>query len=59
MAYEELKNDLMDEVNQVDARITKPASEAREYLQPMKKVIKKRQDRKVLLSSYGLMKIRL
>ena len=48
-AYDELKRDLLDEVNQVDIRIINPATDAKEYLKPMKKVIKKRQDRKVCL----------
>jgi amphiphysin len=46
-AYEELKNDLLDEVNQIDARIIQPAMDARDSIQPLKKVIKRRQDRKV------------
>jgi len=46
-AYAELKTDMLEEVNQVDTRITNPATDAKEYLQPIKKVIKKRQDRKV------------
>lgn len=46
-SYAELKTDLLEEVNIVDARIIGPATDAKEYLQPMKKVIKKRQDRKV------------
>jgi hypothetical protein len=45
--YSELKIDLTEEVNQVDERIIRPATEGKEYLHPMKKVIKKRQDRKV------------
>ena len=46
-AYAELKTDMLEEVNQVDTRIINPATDAKEYLQPLKKVIKKRQDRKV------------
>jgi len=45
--YEELKKDLMAEVNMVDIRMIKPAQEAKDYLQPLKKTIKKREDRKV------------
>ena len=45
--YEELKVDLLEEVNTVDTRIIKPAMEAKEWIQPLKKVIKKREDRKV------------
>lgn len=50
-AYAELKTDMLEEVSQVDTRITNPATEAKEYLQPIKKVIKKRQDRKVPLQA--------
>ena len=45
--YEDLKRDLMEEVNMVDTRMIKPAQEAKDYLQPLKKTIKKREDRKV------------
>ena len=46
-AYAELTTDLLEEINVVDVRLIKPATEAKDWLQPMKKVIKKRQDRKV------------
>ena len=45
--YAELKADLLEEVNMVDDRIVKPATEAKDYIQPLKKVIKQREDRKV------------
>ncbi|KAL8926209.1 MAG: hypothetical protein Q9208_003112 [Pyrenodesmia sp. 3 TL-2023] len=45
-AYAELKNDLLDEINTVDARIIKPAMDAKDHIQPLKKVIKKRADKK-------------
>lgn len=45
--YEDLKRDLMDEVSMVDTRMIKPAQEAKDCLQPLKKTIKKREDRKV------------
>ena len=45
--YAALKTDLLDEVNMVDDRIVKPATDARDYIQPLKKVIKHREDRKV------------
>jgi len=45
--YEELKTDLLEEVDMADSRIIKPANEARDWIQPLKKVIKKREDRKV------------
>ena len=47
-AYAELKTDLLEEVNKVDVMLVKPAMEARDYIQPLKKVIKKREDKKVL-----------
>lgn len=45
--YEDLKRDLLEEVNSVDETMIKPLMDAKEYLQPMKKTIKKREDRKV------------
>lgn len=45
--YEELRTDLLEEMNNVELRIIKPAQEAKDCLQPLKKVIKKRGDRKV------------
>jgi amphiphysin len=49
-AYEELKNDMLEEISMMEARIIRPAMDARESLQPLKKVIKKRQDKKVWAS---------
>ncbi|MCJ1307981.1 hypothetical protein MMC25_001631 [Agyrium rufum] len=46
-AYADLRTDMLEEIDQVDARIMKPASDARLSIQPLKKVIKKRQDRKL------------
>ncbi|KAL8962912.1 MAG: hypothetical protein Q9183_005082, partial [Haloplaca sp. 2 TL-2023] len=51
-AYAELKTDLLEEVNMVDTRIIKPAMEARDHLQPLKKVIKKRADKKLDFEKY-------
>lgn len=45
--YEDLKKDMLDEVNVVDASLIKPAMDAKDFLQPMKKVIRKRDDVKV------------
>ena len=45
--YDDLRTDLLEDVNAVDTRIVQPATEARNYLQPLKKVIKKREDKKV------------
>lgn len=46
-SYDELRTDLLEEVAMVDTRIIKPATEAKDYIQPMKKVIRKRGDKKV------------
>ena len=45
--YEELRTDLLEEIDNVELRIIKPAQQAKECIQPLKKVIKKRGDRKV------------
>ena len=45
--YEELKNTVLDEVNMVDNNLVRPAMDARDSIQPIKKVIKKREDKKV------------
>lgn len=45
--YEQLENDLREELNMVDDRMIKPAMKAKDFLQPLKKVIKKRDDKKV------------
>jgi hypothetical protein len=50
-AYLELKNELLEEVNLVEQRIILPATNAREYIKPMKKTIKQRQDRKVCIAA--------
>ncbi|KAL9108972.1 MAG: hypothetical protein Q9227_006368 [Pyrenula ochraceoflavens] len=50
--YNELKRDLLEEVNMVDEKMIKPATDAREFLQPMKKTIKKREDRKLDYERY-------
>ena len=49
--YDELRNDLLEEVAMVDSRIIKPAQEAKDCIQPLKKVIKKRGDKKVSRSN--------
>ncbi|KAK2739449.1 hypothetical protein FQN57_006578 [Myotisia sp. PD_48] len=50
--YESLKLDLVAEVSAVDDRIILPATDAREFIQPMKKVIKKRDDKKLDYERY-------
>lgn len=46
-AYVGLRTDLLEEVETIEARIIKPASDAKDSIQPLKKIIKKRGDRKV------------
>jgi hypothetical protein len=50
--YTELKSDLMEEVNMMDARIIKPATEVKEYIQPLKKTIKKRENKRLDYERY-------
>ncbi|WEW56403.1 hypothetical protein PRK78_001846 [Emydomyces testavorans] len=50
--YESLRVDLSEEILSVDVRMIKPAMEAKDYLQPMKKVIKKRDDKKLDYERY-------
>jgi len=45
--YFELKTDLMEEVTMMDARVIRPANEAMEYIQPIKKTIKKRDNKRL------------
>lgn len=45
--YDELRTDMIQELNDVDTRMTQPAISAKGYLAPMKKTIKKRNDKKV------------
>ncbi|OJJ02143.1 hypothetical protein ASPVEDRAFT_656491 [Aspergillus versicolor CBS 583.65] len=45
--YEDLKKDLFEQLNGIDERMIDPASQAKELLTPLKKTIKKRQDKKL------------
>jgi hypothetical protein len=45
--YDELRTDLIQELSAADTRMTQPAAQAKESLTPMKKTIKKRNDKKV------------
>ena len=46
-AYTDLKTDLTEEVIMMDARVIKPATEAKEYIQPIRKTIKKRENKRL------------
>jgi len=50
--YDELKNDMMDEVGAMDHSVIRPAVDAKESIQPLKKVIKKRADKKADFERY-------
>jgi amphiphysin len=46
-AYMELKTDLMEEVSMMESKVISPATLAMEYLAPIKKVIKKRENKRL------------
>ncbi|TDZ75193.1 Regulator of cytoskeleton and endocytosis [Colletotrichum trifolii] len=46
-AYSDLKDELIAEVAAIDAQVIRPASEARDYLQPIRKTIKKRETKRL------------
>lgn len=45
--YDELRGDIQQELDSVEVRMTQPAEDAKNYIIPMKKTIKKRNDKKV------------
>lgn len=45
--YTDLKTDLLDEVGMMESRVIRPASDAKEYIQPIRKVIKKRENKRL------------
>ncbi|KAK0105237.1 hypothetical protein ONS95_004372 [Cadophora gregata] len=45
--YTDLKTDLLEEVNMMESRVIKPATEAKDYIQPIRKVIKKRDNKRL------------
>ncbi|KAG0650376.1 Regulator of cytoskeleton and endocytosis [Hyphodiscus hymeniophilus] len=45
--YAELKTDLLEEVIMMDARVIKPATDAKDYIQPIRKTIKKRDNKRL------------
>lgn len=53
-AYEELRADMQQELNSAEARIIKPIKDAKQSLQPVRKLIKEREDRRVrVVPSHG------
>lgn len=51
--YNDLKTDLLDEVNMMDSRVIQPATDAKECLQPIRKTIKKRENKKLDWERYS------
>ncbi|THC94033.1 hypothetical protein EYZ11_006475 [Aspergillus tanneri] len=50
--YEDLRKELLNELTVVDQRMIQPASQARDCFNPVKKTIKKREDRKLDYERY-------
>ncbi|KAI0130580.1 hypothetical protein BJ170DRAFT_701225 [Xylariales sp. AK1849] len=46
-AYTELRTDLLEEIGLIDSRIVKPATEARDCIAPVRKTMKKRENRRL------------
>ncbi|CRK21479.1 hypothetical protein BN1708_013136, partial [Verticillium longisporum] len=46
-AYAELKDELLQEVAGIDAQVIRPAADARDYIQPIRKTIKKRENKRL------------
>lgn len=45
--YTELRIDLLEELELIEVRVVKPASQAREYIDPMRKTIKRRENKRL------------
>lgn len=45
--YADLKSELIEEVSNIDARIIKPATDARDCIHPIRKTIKKRENKRL------------
>ncbi|KAL1842821.1 hypothetical protein VTJ49DRAFT_4150 [Mycothermus thermophilus] len=46
-AYRDLKDDILDELGKIDVQVIKPASSARDSLAPVRKTIKKRENKRL------------
>lgn len=46
-AYTELRSELSEEISQLDVRIIRPATDARVYIDPIRKTIKKRENKRL------------
>ena len=45
--YTELRNDLLEELELIEVRVAKPATSVREYIDPLRKTIKKRENKRL------------
>jgi hypothetical protein len=45
--FTDLKTELLEEVIIMDAKVIRPATDAKEYLQPVRKTIKKRENKRL------------
>ncbi|KAJ5524252.1 hypothetical protein N7513_009370 [Penicillium frequentans] len=50
--YDELRTDMLQELTEVDSRMIRPAASAKDFLAPVKKTIKKRNDKKTDFERY-------
>ncbi|KAJ5919727.1 hypothetical protein N7454_009562 [Penicillium verhagenii] len=50
--YDELRTDMVQELTEVESRMIRPATSAKDYLAPVKKTIKKRNDKKTDFERY-------
>ncbi|KOC13859.1 SH3 domain containing protein [Aspergillus flavus AF70] len=50
--YEELRSELLEELEAINERMIKPATQAMDYMKPLEKTIKKRDDRKLDYERY-------
>ncbi|KAK1961723.1 SH3 domain-containing protein [Colletotrichum sublineola] len=46
-AYSDLKDELIEEVTAIDSQVIRPATEARGFIQPLRKTIKKRENKRL------------
>jgi amphiphysin len=46
-AYEDLKSELLEEIGQIEERVIKPATDARDCIAPIRKTIKKRENKRL------------
>lgn len=51
-AYQDLKDEMLNEIGSVESRIVGPATTARDYLQPLRKTLKSRENKKLDFERY-------